>query len=150
VFFVGAGGRLIAVITDAMPLQYERDDIRHRLRVTLADPFSATDLIASVERQFAEGAWRYGLLVDARSTFQAPQPTDMRSFVASLRALITAHGPRGPVAIVAKKSGTIIGAQLYSFFSQKMEPVETFWDIDDAQQWLDERIAQGRDTPESD
>jgi hypothetical protein len=133
-----------------MPVQYERDDVRHRIRVTISDPITVTDLIASVERQFTDGAWRYGLLVDARSSFRAPQPTDMRSFVTGVRELIAAHGPRGPIAVVARESGAIIGAQLYNFFGQKMEPIETFWDVDEAQQWLDGRMVQSREGRESD
>jgi hypothetical protein len=133
-----------------MPIQYERDDARHRIRVTVTDPLTVADLIASVERQLADGAWGYGLLVDARSTFRAPQPMEMRSFVSSVRELVSAHGPRGPIAIVAKESAAIIGAQLYSFFGQKMEAVETFWDLDDAQRWLDDRMVQEGNARQSD
>jgi hypothetical protein len=133
-----------------MPLQYECDDVRRRIRVTLTDPVTVAELLVSVERQFADGAWAYGLLIDARSTFRAPQPAEMRSFVSGVQELVAAHGPRGPIAIVAREAGAIIGAQLYDFFSQKMEGVETFWDIDDAQRWLDDRMATSREAPESD
>jgi hypothetical protein len=133
-----------------MPIHYERDDAIHRLRVTLTDPLTVAELLASVERQFDDGAWRYGLLVDARSTFRTPQPMDMRSFVSSVRELATLHGPRGPIAIVAKESGAIVGAQMYRFFGRKMEIVETFWDLADAQQWLDEQLNRNRQTPERD
>jgi hypothetical protein len=133
-----------------MPVQYERDDVRHRLRVTVTSPFTAADLIASVERQLAEGAWPYGLLVDSRAQVAALRPDDMRAFVSRVRELIAAHGPRGPIAIVARESGPITVTQRYIYLSERLEPIEVFWDLDDAQRWLDDRIVQGRETPGSD
>jgi hypothetical protein len=119
-----------------MPIQFERDDVNRRLRTTLTDPLTVTELIASVERQLADGAWRYELLVDARRTYPSPQSIDMRSFASRVGELVDAHGPRGPIAIVANASGAISGAQMYMFFANKTELVEVFWDLDDAKQWL--------------
>jgi hypothetical protein len=56
----------------------------------------------------------------------------MRSFVARVLELIAAHGPRGPIAIVAKDSGAISSAQMYLFFGGKTESLEVFWDLQDA------------------
>jgi hypothetical protein len=123
-----------------MPIQYMCDDAEHRLRVTVTNPFTVADLIASVERQFADGAWRYGLLIDSRAPVAALKPEDMQSFLSRVRALIAAHGPRGPIAIVAREAGPITFTQRYIYLSDKMEPIEVFWDLDDAQQWLDERL----------
>ena len=131
-----------------MPIQYVTDDASRRIRVTLTDPLTVAELIASVERQLADGAWRYGLLVDARGTFPAPRPVDMRSFAARIRELVATHGPRGPIAIVARESGAIIGAHMYVFLSGNTESIEVFWDVDDARQWLDGRIATGHESSE--
>jgi hypothetical protein len=134
-----------------MPIRYERDDTRRRIRVTLADPLTVADLLASVERQYAEGAWPYGVLVDARTPCGAPQPGDMRAFVSGVRELVDAHGPRGPIALVAREAGAISSAQLYNVFGGKTESIEVFWDLDDAHRWLDDRLAQhARKTPKSD
>jgi hypothetical protein len=134
-----------------MPIQYERDDARHRLRVAVTDPFTAADLIASVERQFADGAWHYGLLVDSRAPAAALPPEQMQTFVSHVRELIAVHGPRGPIAIVAREPGQITVTQRYIYLSEKLEPIEVFWALDDAQQWLDDRMAQDtRETPTSD
>jgi hypothetical protein len=131
-----------------VPIQYVTDDASRRIRVTLTDPLTVAELIASVERQLADGAWRYGLLVDARGTFPAPRPVDMRSFAARIRELVATHGPRGPIAIVARESGAIIGAHMYVFLSGNTESIEVFWDVDDARQWLDGRIATGHESSE--
>jgi hypothetical protein len=133
-----------------MPIEYRRDDARHRIRITLTDPLTVAELIESVECQLSDGAWRYALLVDARATFPAPQPTDMRLFLSRVRELVAAHGARGPIAILARESGAISGAQMYIFFGGKMEDLEVFWDIDAARRWLDLRMVQGLHAPETD
>jgi hypothetical protein len=114
------------------------DDAKRRIRLTLTDPITVAELLQSVDRQFADGAWPYGVLVDARATFRTPRPMNMRSLASGVRELITAHGPRGPIAIVAMASGAIAGPQMYIFFGRQMESINVFWDMDDAQQWLDQ------------
>jgi hypothetical protein len=133
-----------------MPIHYARDDVRRRIRITLTGPLTLADLIASVERQLAEGNWLDGLLVDARATFPAPPPSDMRLFASHVLKLIATHGPRGPIAVVARDGSAIASAQLYLFFGGKTESLEVFWDLDHAQQWLDEQMTrQARGTPPS-
>jgi hypothetical protein len=106
------------------------------------------NLVASVERQFADGAWSYGLLVDGRGLSDRATPTEVREFVSRVRELTAAYGPRGPVAFVARKSEVIGAAQIDNFLGGKTAFVEVFWDIDDALHWLDERMAHGRKTSE--
>jgi hypothetical protein len=132
-----------------MPIHYERDDAGHRLRITVTEPFTVADLIAAVERQFTDGAWHYGLLVDSRAPIAALPPEDTLTFVSRVRELIAAHGPRGPIAIVAREAGPITVTQRYIYLSAKLEPIEVFWDLDDAQRWLDDRMAASGETPAS-
>jgi hypothetical protein len=119
-----------------MPFHYERNDARRRIALTLTEPLTIPELIETAERQFADGGWRDALLVDARATFIALQPMAMHVFVSHLRALVAAHGPRGPIAMVTQKSAAV-RAQMYRFFGGKTESFEVFWDLDEAQQWLD-------------
>jgi hypothetical protein len=133
-----------------MPVQYLLDDTQRRIRLVLSDPITVAELLGSVERQLADGAWSYGTLVDARIPFPAPRSSDMESFVSGVRELIAAHGPRGPVAVVARESGPISSAQMFLFFGGKTDAIEVFWDLEDARQWLDERLAQARDQPDRD
>jgi hypothetical protein len=128
-----------------VPVHYVRDDATRRITLTLTDPLTVTELITTAEHQLSDGAWLYGLLVDARDTFVAFRPILMRLFAADLREFVTAHGPPGPIAIVATKSAAI-KANIYLVFGEKTESFEVFWDLDDARQWLDERMAQGRET----
>jgi hypothetical protein len=132
-----------------MPIQYERDDAERRIKLTITDPFTVAELIAAIERQLAEGAWRYGLLVDARAMLAARPPGDT-SLLSRVGELVAAHGPRGPIAVITREPGTIATTQRYIFFSEGMEPIEVFWDLADAQQWLDDRMAPDRQAPASD
>ena len=125
-----------------MPFQYVRDDVTRRVRIMLSGPITVAELIASLERQLAEGTWLYGVLVDARSIPDGLTPPDVRLFVSRVRELVDAHGPRGPVAFVAKEAGLIGSAQKSVFFSGKTDFLEVFWDISEANLWLDEQMAQ--------
>ena len=120
-----------------MPFQYVRDDTKRRIRATLTDPLTVDDLIALVEHQLEDATWRYGMVIDARSvrvfTFK---PIEMQQFVARVRALIGAHGPRGPVAIVSRQVGVISGGEIYNSFGGQSE---TFWNMDEAETFLDQR-----------
>jgi hypothetical protein len=122
-----------------MPFHYQRDDARRRIALTLTDPLTLTELIATAEHQFTDGGWQDALLVDARATFIALQSMTMLLFASYLRGLVAAHGPRGPIAIVTQKSAAV-SAQMYHFFGGKTESFAVFWDLDAAQQWLDQRM----------
>jgi hypothetical protein len=141
------GGAALLRQVDIMPIQYQLDDTKRRIRLTLTDPVTVADFLASVERQLADGTWSYGTLIDARIPFTAPRASDMRKFVASVLELIQTHGPRGPVAVVTRESGAISSSQMYNVFGGKTESIEVFWDLDDAQQWLDKKLAGGSRDP---
>ena len=123
-----------------MPIQYLRDDAKRRIRLTVTDPVTVMDLIASVERQLAESTWHYGLLVDMRGQSEAAGSGDVRTFSSRVAELIAAHGPRGPIAVVARDASPIAGAQLHVLLGGKRESVEVFWDLADGQRWLDARM----------
>ena len=125
-----------------MPFQYVRSDRPQQIRITVTDPVTVADFVEIAEHQLADGAWRYGLLVDARAIAQPPPPRDIRLFIARLSEFVAAHGRRGPIAFVAKESGVIGRAQMYSSLGLEFETQEVFWDARDAQEWLDERIAR--------
>ena len=129
-----------------MPNRSTRDDAKRRYSLTITEPVTALDVMTSVDRQLADGAWQYGLLVDNRTPFSPPSLIELQSFVARVLDLVDQHGPRGPIAIVARESGQIGTAQMYLFFGGKTESIEVFWDLDDAQQWLDDQMAQTGDT----
>ena len=121
-----------------MPYRYLRDDSAHRVTITVSDPLTVTERIGAVEQQLADGAWSYGVLVDARSLAPfTPDRDDMRTVIDRIAELVAAHGPRGPVVIVSTKSSVIGSGQLYNLLDKINEPLQVFWDISDARRALD-------------
>jgi hypothetical protein len=143
-------GILMGINYRAMPLQYLRDDARRRIRVTVTEPFDLDELIVAVEQQLADGAWRYGLLVDARGPLTVSPTSDIQSYATHVRELVAAHGPRGPIAVISRDASMIGGVNKYTLLVGKNETLEVFWDLDDGQRWLDQRLSLTRETPESD
>jgi hypothetical protein len=122
-----------------MPVQYVRDDAKRRITLTVSDPLTVEERIAAVEHQLADGAWKYGLIIDARSmaTF-TPQLTEMQAAASRLAELVAAHGPRGPVALVSRQSSVIGASAMHNSLGVKTPGVQAFWDMDDAQKFLDQ------------
>jgi hypothetical protein len=122
-----------------MPVQYVRDDAKRRITLTVSDPLTVEERIAAVEHQLADGAWEYGLIIDARSmaTF-TPQLTEMQAAASRLAELVAAHGPRGPVALVSRQSSVISASAMHNSLGVKTPGVQVFWDMDDAQKFLDQ------------
>jgi hypothetical protein len=110
----------------------------------MTSPVTATELVTLVERQLAEGAWLYGVLVDARAMWEAPPQSDLRCFVSRIGELVAANGPRGPIAFVARHSAAIGSAQMLMFLGGKTDSLEVFWDMPEATQWLDAQMARPR------
>jgi hypothetical protein len=121
-----------------MPVQYVRDDAKRRITLTVSDPLTVEERIAAVERQLADGAWGYGLIIDARSMASfTPQLAEMRAAASRLAELVAAHGPRGPVALVSRQSSVIGASAMHNSLGVKTPGVLVFWDMDDAQRFLD-------------
>jgi len=121
-----------------MPVQYARDDAKRRLTLTVSDPLTLEERIAAVERQLADGAWRYGLIIDARTMASfTPQVTDMQAAASRLAELVAAHGPRGPVALVSRQPAVIGASAMHNSLGVKTPGIQVFWDLDDAQTFLD-------------
>jgi hypothetical protein len=83
-------------------LTYDRNEARRRITVTMVGPIRLEDLTAVIERQAAEGAWRYAMLFDGRAVTAPPSVDATRRLVMLVAQLTLAHGERGPVAIVCR------------------------------------------------
>jgi hypothetical protein len=125
-----------------MSIHYVRDDLRRRINITLTSPVTVAELFESLARQFADNTWRYGVLADARLMSRALEVDEIRVLVSRVRAFVAAHGPRGPVAFVARQSQVISAGQLYRLLGGEPDSLEVFWDLPEAQRWLDEQMAR--------
>jgi hypothetical protein len=123
-----------------MPFTYARDDTHRRIRVVLTESATLTEALAILDRQADEGTWRYGLLYDARSAVELLGQADAQELVEHAQELAQRHGPRGLVATVTRDAGMIGTVQTYAFQAAKANlKVQPFWDLSDAERWLDER-----------
>jgi hypothetical protein len=121
-----------------MPVQYVRDDAKRRITLTVSDPLTVEERITAVEHQLADGAWGYGLIIDARSMASfTPKLTEMQAAASRLAELVAVHGPRGPVALVSRQSSVIGASAMHNSLGVKTPGVQVFWDMDDAQKFLD-------------
>ena len=53
-----------------MPIDYQRDDRRRLITVTLTDPFSFDQLMSQTNRQWTEHTWESAVLYDSRGARQ--------------------------------------------------------------------------------
>jgi hypothetical protein len=81
-----------------MPIEYQRDDQRRLIRVTLIDPFSFDELASQTDRQWADGAWDYAILYDSRATRELRPPEEIQQLIHHTRSVGGAR-PRGPVGV---------------------------------------------------
>jgi hypothetical protein len=118
-------------------IAYACDDERRRVRVTITGFVTLPELIAIVDRQAAEGTWTYGILYDLQSLAEPPSLDDTQALLAHVRQLASEHGRRGPVAFVARSADAVGTALMYAHRAGNDLQLETFWDTEDAERWLD-------------
>ncbi len=123
-----------------MPITYERDDARRRIRVELAGAVTVEDLLAIVDRQAAEETWQYGLCYDARRITKSAASTvdEARRVLRHVVETNARHGARGPVAIITDNPADYAMVRMYSSLGAEQQmTVEVFRDPSDAMRWLD-------------
>ena len=81
-----------------MPIDYQRDDRRHLITVTLTDPFSFDQLLSQTNRQWAERTWEYAVLYDSRGSRQVTPTGELQQLVNHTH-VVGGGRPRGPVAV---------------------------------------------------
>lgn len=123
-----------------MPMRvHYRDDQRQRIRWTASAPLQLAEVMALLDRQIVDGGWRYALVIDLRQGALAGADRD--ALFAHIQALTLTHGAHGPVALVARDFEVVGGAEVFARRSAaKMQDVQVFWDVDDADNWLDSQV----------
>ena len=117
-----------------MGVTYERIDAMRRIVVTVTGPLCAADILSVVDRQADEGVWDYGCLYDERLMTVWPPTADVAPIARYVLQLVAVHGPRGPVAVVADRVGSV---EVYARLSKHIGlQFEVFDEIRDAERWL--------------
>ena len=121
-----------------MPISYIADMERGRVRITVTAPVTVGEFTAALDRQLADGVWTCARVVDFGETAPPTLSRDMQLFIAHMRRLVERHGPRGPVAIVARSQPGVNAAHLYRQFSGRPDrQVDVFGSAAEADAWLD-------------
>jgi hypothetical protein len=121
----------------AMPIHYERDDLRRRILTVSRGQVTYRETAAVIDRQAAEGAWSYSMLYDTRAAAAVPTSEEVNRLVQHVGALTTKYGPRGPVALVVADPDLLDMGQRYARLGHLTSmAVGLFLTIEDAERWL--------------
>jgi hypothetical protein len=82
-----------------MPIEYQRDDRRHLITVTVTEPFSFDELVDQTDRQWTEHTWEYAILYDVRATVHDAPADELQQLTDRVRVIGAGH-PRGPMGMV--------------------------------------------------
>jgi hypothetical protein len=82
-----------------MPIEYQRDNRRRLIRVTITEPCSFEKLLNQTNRQWAEDAWNYAALYDVRAVALPTHERGLQQLADRMHA-VGAGLPRGPVGVV--------------------------------------------------
>jgi hypothetical protein len=121
-------------------LIYKRDDVRRQITVTITGPALLADLASVVERQAADGTWRYAVLYDECTGTASLSVSATRALVTVVDRVTRAHGPRGAVAFVCEAGEKFGMARMYSILGEQQGLAShVFHDVAEAEAWLDTR-----------
>ena len=121
-------------------LIYKRDDVRRQITVTITGPALLADLASVVERQAADGTWRYAVLYDECTGTVSLSVSATRALLTVVDRVTRAHGPRGAVAFVCGAGEKFGMARMYSILGEQQGlDSHVFHDVAEAEVWLDTR-----------
>jgi hypothetical protein len=122
-----------------MPIDYERDDPRSLLVLTVRGEVTLADVLGVLDRLVSEGLWTHRMLYDGRLRSKSLlSEADVRNLAMHLAILTEKLGARGPVAIVSLEPSSAL-AEKYSILVQQHVnlAIDMFRDIASAMAWLD-------------
>jgi hypothetical protein len=117
-----------------VPFQYDVDHAAQLVTILWRNPISVPEMIEVLERQAADGAWKYGVLHDMRQATSAPLSASNPAYEVS-RRLSNVHGPRGPIALVPSLD-QVGASQMFVIKAREEQRMQVFWSRDDAVRWL--------------
>jgi hypothetical protein len=123
-----------------VPVRYERENDRRRVRVTVEGALQTDDALAVLARRRGDGTWTYGTLCDLRAMTDRPTVADLRQIAAEAVARESDEGARGPVAILATDGAPYIMACLYAALQRSKLTIEVFRALDEAERWLTAKL----------
>ncbi len=124
-----------------MQIEYERDNVRRRVTVTLRGGYEVSEILALLERHRVEDDWSYARLYDVRYLTGRPTVEDLRQFM----NIDKQHRPHWPEAILTSSPILYGLACTYAALARSALRIEVFRDTDEAAQWLAAQAPAGGD-----
>jgi hypothetical protein len=129
-----------------MPIEYQRDDRRRLITVTLTEPYSFDELLSQTDRQWAEHTWEYAVLYDGRTTAYVPPASELQQLV-DHRYVVGGEDPRGPVGVAIPRRGEMLrGGMQLAKLSGPLRDLEILLTDEQLEAWLT-RHAPRRGSP---
>jgi hypothetical protein len=122
-----------------LPIDYERDDPRSLLVLTVRGEVTLGDVLGVLDRLVSEGLWTHRLLYDGRQrTKSRLSEADMRNLAMHIAILTEKLGARGRVAIVSLEPKSVLADKYRILVQQHVNlEIDMFRDIASAMTWLD-------------
>ncbi len=119
-----------------MAVSFQRNDATRRVTVLVTGPLLAAEILSIVDWQAETRIWDYGCLYDERRMTLPPRVVDMAPIARYVQQLETVYGPRGPVAVVAARGGSV---DVYARLSKQIGfAFQVFDDLTEAERWLEQ------------
>jgi hypothetical protein len=125
-----------------MAFNYARDDVHHRIVVTLYGAFHKDEGLAVFKRHYLEDVGNYSVLYDLRGLTGKPTLADMRLFMTE-ELTITTNESRGPIALVANDPMMYAMACTYAVLGRPNLTIEAFRERREADAWLTSQHHKG-------
>ena len=118
-----------------MPIDYQRDDRRRLITVTLTDPFTFHELLSQTDRQWAEDIWEYAAFYDSRASQHIPPPGEIQQMVAHTQT-IGGGRLRGPVGVAVPPRPEAVRGGLHLTRLSGRRDVEILLNEEQVEAWL--------------
>jgi hypothetical protein len=119
-----------------MPIEYQRDDRRRLITVTVTEPYPFAELLSQTDRQWAEHTWEYAILYDIRATWHIPPSHEIQQLVDHTQA-IGGGRARGPVGVaIARRPEIFRGGQELAARAGPLRDIEILLNETQVHAWL--------------
>ena len=119
-----------------MPIEYDRNDDRRLITLTLTEPHSIDDFVGAIDRQAAENTWGYATLYDLRHAIHAPSDSDLQQMAQRITAIAPGQ-KRGRVGIaIAARPLLFLHFLTYAQLTKEFATVEVLLTAAQLDDWL--------------
>ena len=127
-----------------MPITRVIDRLRRRLTVHSEGHVTFEDIRGHMENRAEEGLIGYDQIFDARDAVLDLTGDQMRTLAWSTTRVVAGGVPYGCMAFVTNDATSFGMARMFGMLTEDSGlPVQVFYDIDEAERWLDARGRQG-------